>query len=508
MNATSTEYWLGIDCGGTYLKAGLYDRQGAELCISRQALPVISEHPGWAERDMSALWQSCIDTIANVLRQSGVSGQQVQGIGISAQGKGLFLLDKNEKPLGNAMLSSDRRAIEVVSQWQRDGLPELLYPLTRQTLWTGHPVSLLRWVKLHQPERYRQIGSVMMAHDYLRFCLTGERACEETNISESNLYNMTLGGYDPQLTELLGISEINSAIPPVVGSAEIGGRVTEEVAAKTGLCAGTPVVGGLFDVVSTALCAGLQDEFTLNAVMGTWAVTSGLVPEICQHEAHPYVYGRYANAQNSDAKNYIVHEASPTSSANLEWLTQQLGGLGFEEINRLVAALPKAGSDVMFLPFLYGSNAGLDMTAGFYGLQSLHHRGHLLQAVYEGVVFSHMTHLNRMRERFTQVKKLRVTGGPAHSKVWMQMLADVSGLPIELPQVEETGCLGAALAALVGCGVYSDFKQAQGQLSHDIQRIEPDADAWSAYQHKFTRYQYLIEALQTYHVRCSSLNKS
>ncbi|MEG0866193.1 MAG: FGGY family carbohydrate kinase, partial [Hafnia sp.] len=229
MNATSTEYWLGIDCGGTYLKAGLYDRQGAELCISRQALPVISEHPGWAERDMSALWQSCIDTIANVLRQSGVSGQQVQGIGISAQGKGLFLLDKNEKPLGNAMLSSDRRAIEVVSQWQRDGLPDLLYPLTRQTLWTGHPVSLLRWVKLHQPERYRQIGSVMMAHDYLRFCLTGERACEETNISESNLYNMTLGGYDPQLTELLGISEVNSAIPPVVGSAEISGRVTEEV---------------------------------------------------------------------------------------------------------------------------------------------------------------------------------------------------------------------------------------------------------------------------------------
>lgn len=94
MSATSTEYWLGIDCGGTYLKAGLYDRQGAELCISRQALPVISEHLGWAERDMSLLWKACIETIATLLRQSGVNGQQVQAIGISAQGKGLFLLDK------------------------------------------------------------------------------------------------------------------------------------------------------------------------------------------------------------------------------------------------------------------------------------------------------------------------------------------------------------------------------------------------------------------------------
>ncbi|VED09268.1 L-xylulose/3-keto-L-gulonate kinase [Escherichia coli] len=81
------------------------------------------------------------------------------------------------------------------------------------------------------------------------------------------------------------------------------------------------------------------------------------------------------------------------------------------------------------------------MTSGFYGMQAIHTRAHLLQAIYEGVVFSHMTHLNRMRERFTDVHTLRVTGGPAHSDVWMQMLADVSGLRIELPQVEETAAL-------------------------------------------------------------------
>lgn len=108
--------------------------------------------------------------------------------------------------------------------------------------------------------------------------------------------------------------------------------------------------------------------------------------------------------------------------------------MSFDEINHAVASLPKAESDVFFLPFLYGSNAGLEMTSGFYGLQALHTRAHLLQAVYEGVVFSHMTHLNRMLERFPRVQTLRVTGGPTHSDVWMQMLADVSGLAIELPR--------------------------------------------------------------------------
>ncbi|WJV55967.1 FGGY-family carbohydrate kinase [Prodigiosinella aquatilis] len=494
------DYWLGIDCGGTYLKAGLYDKQGQERGISRRPLPVISNHPGWAERDMNQLWSICAETIADVLQHHQVAGDQIRAIGISAQGKGLFLLDKQQRPLGNAILSSDRRAITIVQNWQRDDIPRKLYPLTRQTLWTGHPVSLLRWVKLHQPERYHQIGAVMMAHDYLRFCLTGQQGCEETNISESNLYHMEEGRYHPTLARWLGIEEISDVLPPVVGSAEVCGEITRDVATRTGLVAGTPVVGGLFDVVSTALCAGLKDESALNAVMGTWAVTSGLTDSILSNEPHPYVYGRYVTPGQ-----YIVHEASPTSSANLEWLTHQWGINGFDEINRAIASLPKAGSDVLFIPFLYGSNAGLEMTAGFYGLQSIHQREHLLQAVYEGVIFSHMTHLQRMRERFNHATTLRVTGGPAHSDVWMQIFADVSGLPVERPQVEETGCLGAALAALVGSGAYPDFASAQAHLRHPVSVIEPDHHAQSAYRHKLAHYQFLIEALQDYHTRCAVL---
>ncbi|HAU3147276.1 TPA: carbohydrate kinase [Salmonella enterica subsp. salamae] len=489
-------FWLGIDCGGTYLKAGLYDAEGHEHGIHRQSLQTLSPLPGYAERDMHQLWQQCAATIAGLLKQTGVSGGQIKGIGISAQGKGLFLLDKQNRPLGNAILSSDRRALNIVERWQQDGIPQKLYPVTRQTLWTGHPASLLRWVKEHEPQRYAHIGCVMMAHDYLRWRLTGVKGCEESNISESNLYNMTTGRYDSRLTQWLGISEIDHALPPVVGSAETGGKISEEAAAITGLAAGTPVVGGLFDVVSTALCAGIDDEFTLNAVMGTWAVTSGIARGLRDHEAHPYVYGRYVK----DGQ-YIVHEASPTSSGNLEWFTAQWGELSFDEINRAVASLPKAGSDLFFLPFLYGSNAGLEMTSCFYGMQALHTRAHLLQALYEGVVFSHMTHLNRMRERFTEVRTLRVTGGPAHSDVWMQMLADVSGLRIELPQVEETGCFGAALAARVGTGVYRSFSEAQRALKHPVRTLLPDMTAHARYQRKYNYYQYLIEALQGYHAR-------
>lgn len=156
-------FWLGIDCGGTYLKAGLYTRQGKEVCIERRSVATLSPRAGYAERDMHQLWQHCHATIAALLKNAGVDGNQIKGVGISAQGKGLFLLDKQDQPLGNAILSSDRRALEIVQRWQQDGIPEKLYPHTRQTLWTGHPASLLRWVKENEPQRYQQIGCVMMA---------------------------------------------------------------------------------------------------------------------------------------------------------------------------------------------------------------------------------------------------------------------------------------------------------------------------------------------------------
>ncbi|MFC0308923.1 FGGY-family carbohydrate kinase [Gallibacterium trehalosifermentans] len=487
-------FWLGIDCGGTFIKAGIYDDKGQEYGTFRQGLAVISSQPGWAERDLNELWQSCIDVISGVIKKSQIAPEFIQGVGISAQGKGLFLLDKQRKPLGNGILSSDQRALQIVKQWQAEQIPQQLYPTTRQTLWTGHPVSILRWIKEHQAERYHNIGAVMMSHDYLRFCLTDQIACEVTNISESNLYNMQTGQYDAALAKLLQIEEVLPAFPPIIQSSEIAGYITESAAKATGLCVGTPVMGGLFDVVSTALCSGIScekqgEKTALNVVLGTWTVVSGITDYIDQQL--PFVYGRYA-----EKGQFLVHEASPTSAGNLEWFTQQWADLSYDKINEMVASLPKAESSVLFVPFLYGSNAGLGVRAGFYGLQAIHTQAHLLQAVYEGVIFSLMTHLERVLQRFPKTDVLRVTGGPARSEVWRQMLADLTGLPIEVPLVSETGCLGAALTAMVGKGIYDDFTTAQQQLQHDVLSISPDWSAHQKYREKYQRYTQFVNAIK------------
>ena len=490
-------YWVGLDCGGPFIKAGIYDELGHEKGIARQNLDVDSKQPGWLERDMDQLWQTAATVIRKALATSNLPASAICGVGVSAQGKGVYLLDKDKKPLRKGILSSDQRALDLVRGWQAEGMPAVLYRDTLQTLWTGHPVSLLRWLKDNEPESYEQIGSVQMAHDYLRFRLTGEVGCEVTNISESNLYNMHTEAYDPALAARLGIEEIIEKMPPVVGSAEVVGKVTAEAAEASGLAQGTPVVGGLFDVVSTALCAGIIDETRVNAVMGTWSVTTGVVPEIRKFDDYPFVHGRHA-----EPGSYIIHEASPTSAVNLEWVAQRLGGaqekLDYALINLEVDALPKGTSSVFFLPFIFGSNAGLGMKGGFYGMQGLHERGHLLQAVFEGVVFSHYSHLQRILRCFPRTEALRITGGPARSDVWMQIFADITNLPVELPQVEETGCLGAALAAAVGTGQFPDFPTAIRAVCPPMRVIEPDRRNHDTYQNKYGRYQELISCLRKF----------
>lgn len=484
-------YYLGIDCGGTFVKAALFDSNGKLQGIARQNVPVISEQSGYAERDAEHLWQVTAQVVREAIAKSEINAAAIKAVGISAQGKGAFLLDKQHRPLGRAILSSDQRSLAIVKKWQEEGIPEKLYPITRQTLWTGHPVSILRWLKEHDPDRYAHIGAILMSHDYLRFCLTDKLFCEETNISESNLYNMQTGEYDYRLAELLSIEEIFDKLPPVIRPNQIAGYVTKQAAEMTGLAEGTAVVGGLFDVVSTALCASLEDETKLNVVLGTWSVVSGITDHIDLTQSIPFVYGRYV-----EKNQFIVHEASPTSSGNLEWFLNRFKHLDYETINAGIEALPPAASSVLFVPFLYGSNAGLGMQAGFYGLQAHHTKMHLLQAVYEGVLFSLMTHLERMLHRFPQATILRVTGGPTKSKVWMQMLADLTGMTLEMPLVEESGCLGAAWVAMEATEDIEDLAQKR-KLNSKIHTITPNKEHFKAYQEKYQRYVRFVQALKT-----------
>ncbi|EQB3910960.1 FGGY-family carbohydrate kinase [Buttiauxella gaviniae] len=490
-------YYLGLDSGGTFIKAALFNAKGDEIAIYRKSANVLNEQQGWVERNLEGLWQDACDVIKGVLEKAKIDPSMVKGVSISAQGKGLYLLDKDGNDLRNGILSSDSRSIDIVKRWQKDHIPDQIYPLTLQTLWTGHPVSILRWIKEHEPAHYHNVGSIMMSHDYLRYRLTGVIAAEITNMSESNFFNAQTGNYDIELLKTFGVEEAFSALPPLIYPTDQAGYINNEAARNSGLMEGTPVYGGLFDVVSTAICSGIDStEQKLNAVMGTWGVTSGITRDLVLSDTYKYVYGHHAIANE-----YIIHEASPTSASNYEWFAPYFGNNGeidHIENEQLVSELPALSTDIIFVPFLYGSNAGLGLKSGLYGLQAHHTKGHLIQGIWEGVLFCHNLHLQRMLKRFPDAKILRVTGGTTKSNTWMQMLSDLTGMPLEIQDIEETGALGAALVCMVGAGEYPSLKEAVKEIKVDIKTLQPNLSNHANYQIKYQRYLKFIDVLKTY----------
>lgn len=493
-------YYLGIDSGGTFMKACLFDAVGKEIAVYRKSAQVINEISGWVERDLDSLWLDACDVIKGVMVKSGIDSAQIKGLSISAQGKGAYLLDKEGKNLRRGILSSDSRALSIVKEWQSQGFPADIYPRTLQTLWTGHPVSIIRWLKDNEPDNYHNIGSILMSHDYLRYRLTDQIAAEITNMSESNFFNAQTGDYDIELLKQFGIEEVFGALPPLIYSADKAGEITPEVADIIGLKAGTPVFGGLFDVVSTAICSGINaTENKLNAVMGTWSVTSGITTSFEPTPNHNYVYGHHAIANE-----YIIHEASPTSASNYEWFADYLGSdgkLDHQKNQALVEALPPLASDILFVPFLYGSNAGLGLKSSLYGLQAHHTKGHIIQAIWEGILFCHNVHLQRMLKRFPNTNAIRVTGGTTQSRIWMQMLADITGLPLEIPKIEETGALGAALASMVGANQYPSLESAVSALDITIEKIKPNPTLHKQYTKKYLDYCTYVDFIKQFEER-------
>jgi L-xylulokinase len=199
-------------------------------------------------------------------------------------------------------------------------------------------------------------------------------------------------------------------------------------------------------------------------------------------------------------------EGSATSASNLEWFVTQFfqaereaaaasGGSVFDLVNDLVAATKPEETGIVFLPFLYGSNVNPDAKCSFVGLNNYHGRGHVLRAIYEGVVFGHRFHVDRLLKYRSMPEAIRFTGGAARSKVWVQIFADIFGVPVQVPEGTELGALGAAILAAVAAGCYDSFDDAVGAMVKFTRTQEPDPSQRDLYDAKYARYNKVIAAL-------------
>jgi L-xylulokinase len=305
--------------------------------------------------------------------------------------------------------------------------------------------------------------------------------------------------FDKEILEKLGIGEVYEKLAPIKYSSDLCGTITEEASALTGLPVGTPVAGGMFDIDACAVAVDLTNPERMCTIAGTWSINEYISEK-------PIMDGSVAmNSLFAMPGYYLVEECSATSSGNLEWYLENCmenmevpeGKNKYEMINEMVDSVPADQCDVYFLPFLYGSNAHPLGKAAFVGLTTFHDKASMLRAIYEGVGYSHKTHIDRLLSSRKPPKAIRMAGGAVNSKVWVQMFADILGFPIETVEAKELGALGCGMAAAIAAGIYKDYKEAAEHMVHVTGVVEPNPEMTAIYQKKYEKYRAVSAALDT-----------
>ena len=495
------KYYLGLDNGGTTTKAAIYDKSGREIGVASRETKMITPKPGWTERDMDEMWEANCAVIRDVLERTGIPAEAIAGVAVCGHGKGLYLWGKDGRPARNGIISTDNRAYAYPVKWREDGTEARAFERSCQHIMACQPVALLAWLQDNEPEVMDNIQWVFECKDYVRFRLTGEARGEITDYSGANLVNLYTRQYDDELLACFGLRGIRAALPPLCGSLEIAGYVSEEAAAKCGLRAGTPVAGGMFDIDACAIAVNVLDEKNICMIAGTWSINEYLRRE-------PVVDGRVQmNSLFALPEYYLIEESSPTSAGNNEWFVKTLlpelqaqarakGRSVYDEMNALVDSLSPETFVPLFHPFLMASNVHPNAMGSFIGLDISHTRAHLVKSVYEGIVFCHRYHLEKLlATRKDPPACIRLAGGAAKSKVWTQMFADILGLPVETVDVNETGALGCAIAVAAATGEYPSLEAAGRAMCPIGSRVEPRMAAYTAYDRRYQMYKRIIECL-------------
>ena len=162
-----------------------------------------------------------------------------------------------------------------------------------------------------------------------------------------------------------------------------------------------------------------------------------------------------------------------------------------------VASIEPQDSNIIFLPFLNGSNEDALAKGTFVGLTAYHSKKHMLRAVYEGIVFSHVTHVKKLLRNREVPKSIRLSGGAANSDVWVQIFADALQIPIDVIADKELGAQGAAMAAGIAAGIYKDYQEAISKTVTITKTINPRPEYKEIYEEKYATYRAVIDGLSS-----------
>ena len=486
------QYLLGFDVGSSSVKASLVDVESGVCAASAFApdseAPIHAARQGWAEQDPESWWGYAKLALAKVMQESGARGEEIKAIGISYQMHGLVCVDKNGKPLREAIIWCDSRAVPYGQRAFADlGSEKCLSHLLNSP--GNFTASKLAWVRENEPELFAKIDKVMLPGDYLALRLSGTAATTVSGLSEGMMWDFAEEQPAQFLLDYYGIPA--SMLADIVPTFGVQGQLTAEAAAELGLKAGTPIAYRAGDQPNNALSLDVFEPGEAATTAGTSGVVYGVLGRVGYDPQSRVNTFAHVNHAAKDPRLGVLLCINGTGILN-SWSRRNVAptGIGYAEMNDLAAQAPIGAAGLSILPFGNGAERVLcdkEVGASIHGINfNTHTQAHILRAAQEGIVFSFAYGMEVMKQMGMELKTIRA--GKANmflSPIFRDTLAGVTGATIELCDTD--GSVGAARGAGIGAGIYADHREAFASLKK-LQVIEPVAKNQSAYREAYERW--------------------
>lgn len=482
------ETLLAIDIGTSSTKAALYTTQGELLAFHQQGYPLARPHPGWAEQNPFHWWEAVCSCSRAVLGESG--NPPVAAVALSGQTPSLVALDKTGQPLRPAILWLDRRSYAQVD-WLHEHLgAEKAIQKTGNLLNSYYGGVKWLWYRQAEPENYAHTWKITQASSFIHYTLTGEVALDYSQAGLcSPCFNINTRAWDPEVCELMGIAV--EKLPKLIPSTHIVGTVTPEAAQLSAIPEGTPVAVGGGDFALSCLGAGVLGRGGAVAMLGT--AGNLLVPGPASTDP------RLINTVHVTGETLSLGGVMAGGLVN--W-TRDLFNLDdmevFTYLEAEAAYTPPGAEGLVFTPYLMGERTPIwdpNARGMFFGLSTLHGRGHLYRAVLEGVAYAFRQMLGIIEGTGTQIGTVTLTDGGARSPLWRQIFADVLGLPVRWQPGSGGTMLGTACLAGVASGLLSGFEELDRWLG-PVHHHQPDPAFKDVYDRNYTVFKQLYDRVK------------
>jgi len=480
---------LGIDLGTTAVKVGLFSAEdGRMLGLSTQEYALSAPHEGWAEMNAEVYWSAVVAGVQDSQRQT--PGLRVASIGLSSQGQTFVLLDRTHRPIRPAVVWLDLRA-----QKEADELLRILGPEAWRAH-TGYPfcqvissAPKLMWLARQEPEYWRRTHHVAMLPEFIGHCLTGQYVCDPADMGSSGFYGD--GGWWDEALKAAGIPK--ELFGGVKNSGERVGALTAFAAKELSLEPDLPVGVGSNDQLTGAVGAGNVRPGLMSGAVGTAMAIIGTLPEDAP-SGRNLPAGRHAAPGLRYALTFSI-----TSGILLKWYRDRFApGKGYDELVATASSVEIGAGGLTLLPHFAGMATptfNSSVRGGLVGLTLAHGQAHMLRAVLESVGFMVRDSAELLRANFHRDwRSLRILGGATRSPAWVQMIADITGMPIELPRCTEAAVLGGAILGGVAAGVLPGIVEASERFYAPARVFTPGPDA-GKYQEPYQRYRAAMKQM-------------